>query len=205
METQNNGIATKPLIDQAIEYNILVKSPSQTQTPLQIVCFFDFEKNQHYQGGTDAVNQHFSGEIDSLRRKGIFKGDFLETLLIIPKRSQIPAQKLLLVGLGDPLALSFDSLEKVGYYTFLEAQKLKVDSFCFAPSLKDAGVSLPEGLAVSKALPMGMSRAVAATRMLAEQNLGDEVSVQKIFLLAGEAQASHAYDGLFQAFGNTQN
>lgn len=202
MQTQNTPVKTKPLIDQGIAYNILVESPSQTNTPLQIVCFFDFGKNQHYQGGTEAVNQHFAGEIDNLRKNGVFKGDFLETLLIIPRLSQIPAQKLLLIGLGDPLSLSFELLEQVGYCALLEAQKLQINSFCFAPSLKDAGLSMPEGLAVSNALPQGMSRAVAAATMLAQQNLGNDITIREIFLLAGEAQANHAYQGLLQAFGN---
>lgn len=200
MNTQKTGIATAPLTDQNINYNILIESPSQTKTPLQMVCFFDFDKNQHYQGGTEAVNQHFNGEIDNLRRKGIFRGNFPETLLITPKQSQIPAQKLLLIGLGDPSRLSFELLEQVGYNAVFEALKLRVDSFCFAPSLKDAGLSLPEDLDISTALTHGMSRAVATARLLAEKNLGDEPTLREIFMLASEAQAAHAYKGLSKAF-----
>lgn len=200
MKKQITETGLNPLVNENIKYNILVESPSQTITPLQMVCFFDFSENQNYQGGTAAVNQHFNGEIDNLRKAGIFKGNFLETLLITPKQAQIPAEKLLLFGLGNPSALSFELLEQVGYYAALEALKLGVESFCFAPSLKDAGILMQPGLEVSTALPRGMAKAISVARTLADKKLGDKVSLKEIFLLAGEAQAAYAYQGLIKAF-----
>lgn len=185
-----------------INFSVLVQSPSATGTPLQIVCFFDSNKNQHYEGGTDAVNAHFSGAIAELRSNGTFSGRELETLLITPTQQQIPADQLLLIGLGNPDEVSLKLFEKVGYLIVLEAAKLNVTAFCFAPSLKDAGVS---GLAaddVSAALAKGMQHALDTTAILSSKGLMRISVLKKITLLAGAPQAENAFKGLQRFFGN---
>jgi len=202
MTTEGNNNSIEPFVRNGISFNTLVVSPSETITSMQIICFFDFQKNQYYSGGTYAVNQHFGNELHEIRSKGIFRGNALETLLITPCLNQIPAHLLLLIGLGDPEKLSLDLLESVGYAITMEAIKLKVTDFCFAPSLKDAGITLSFGkTSVSKALGQGIVKALKASAVLVQKNLAQPILLTKINLLAGQPQAVYGHEGLRQAFG----
>jgi hypothetical protein len=199
-EANNNDL--KEIMKDGVRFNIKVTSPSETITSLQIVCFFNFPKNQHYEGGTYAVNEHFGGEIHQLRKSGIFRGAALETLLITPQLRQIPAHQLLLLGLGDPEEFNLDFVELVGYTTVIEAVKLNVKDFCFAPSLKDAGLVMSfEKTDISKMLAKGILRAINTSAILSQKNLLGPIALTEINLLAGQEQAKNAYLGLQQAFG----
>ena len=201
MESEINTTHHQLVVKNGINYAVKVVSPSETVTSLQVVCFFDFTKNQHYEGGTYAVNQHFNGAIHEVRQSGIFKGNELETLLITPVLKQIPAHKLLLMGLGDPDTLNLDLFNRVGYSVVLEAVKLGVSNLCFAPSIKDAGLSGFAASDVSKALVQGMNSAVEAITILHQKNLAPDILLKEVLLLAGQPQADNAYRGLQEAFG----
>ena len=200
MENEINITQHQPVVKNGISYTVKVVSPSETVTSLQVVCFVDFTKNQHYEGGTYAVNQHFNGAIQDVRQSGIFKGNELETLLITPVLKQIPAQRLLLVGLGDPDTLNLDLFNRVGYSVVLEALKLGVSNLCFAPSIKDAGLSGFAASDVSKALAQGMDSAVEVFTILHQKNLAPDILLNEVLLLAGQPQADNAYRGLQEAF-----
>lgn len=190
-----------PIHKDGVNYNTLVKSPSETTTSLQIVCFFNIDLNEHYEGGTYAINEHFKGAIHDIRKSGIFKGRALETLLITPASKQIPAEKLLLIGLGDPRALDLDLMEIAGYTAVMEAVKTGVKDFCFAPSLKDAGMIMSfKKTDLSQTLANGMHRAFTAATALAQKNMLAPVLLKEIYLLAGQAQADNSYQGLKRAF-----
>jgi hypothetical protein len=190
-----------PIHKDGVNYNTLVKSPSETITSLQIVCFFDIDLNEHYEGGTYAVNEHFKGAIHDIRKSGIFKGRTMETLLITPASKQIPAEKLLLIGLGDPGALDLDLMEIAGYTAVMEAVKAGVKDFCFAPCLKDAGMIMSfKKTDLSQTLANGMHRAFTAATALAQKNMLAPVLLKEIYLLAGQAQADNSYQGLKMAF-----
>jgi hypothetical protein len=190
-----------PIHKDGVNYNTLVKSPSETTTSLQIVCFFDIDLNEHYEGGTYAVNEHFKGAIHDIRKSGIFKGRALETLLITPASKQIPAEKLLLIGLGDPGELDLDLMEIAGYTAVMEAVRAGVKDFCFAPSLRDAGIIMSfKKTDLSKTLANGMHRAFTATTALAQKSMLAPVLLKEIYLLAGQAQADNSYQGLKRAF-----
>lgn len=192
--------ANQSIVKNGVSYGVKILSPSETVTSLQVVCFVDFNKNQHYEGGTYAVNEHFQGTIDEVRKSGVFRGIEMQTLLLTPMLKQIPAQKLLLMGLGDPAKLSLDLFNRVGYNVVLEALKLGVSDLCFAPSIKDAGLSGFAAADVSKALALGMNAALEATAILYQKNLAPEISLKEIYLLAGQPQGENAYQGLEEAF-----
>ena len=44
------------MVKKGVSYVVKILSPSETVTSLKVVCFVDFDKNQHYEGGTYAVN-----------------------------------------------------------------------------------------------------------------------------------------------------
>jgi len=104
------------------------------------------------------------------------------------------------MGLGDPDKLSIDLFNRVGYNVVLEALKLGVSDLCFAPSIKDAGLSGFAAADVSKALALGMNAALEATGILHQKNLAPEISLREIYLLAGQPQGENAYKGLEEAF-----
>jgi hypothetical protein len=190
-----------PIHKNGVNYNTLVKSPSETTTSLQIMCFFDINLNDIYEGGTYAVNEHFKGAIHDTRKSGIFKGRALETLLIGPVSKQIPAEILLLIWLGDPGALDLNLMEIAGYTAVMEAVKAGVKDVCFAPSLKDAGITMSfKKKNLSQTLANGMHRAFTAAISLAKRNMLTPVVLKDIYLLAGQAHAENSYQGLKKAF-----
>lgn len=91
--------------------------------------------------------------------------------VLTPHATQLPARRLLLVGLGDPARLSLEALGGVGRVAVREAIKLEEPSFCFAPSLKDAGFGGFPAADVSTALALGMVSAIATAQALAERGL----------------------------------
>lgn len=106
----------------------------------------------------------------------------------------------MLVGLGDPDTLNLDLFNRVGYSVVLEALKLGVSNLCFAPSIKDAGLSGFAASDVSKALAQGMDRAVEVVTILHQKNLAPYILLKEVLLLAGQPQADNAYRGLQEAF-----
>jgi hypothetical protein len=64
-------------------------------------------------GAPVELDKHLGGVIASLRERGEFVGDQLETILITPPKDSIKAKALLLVGLGDEDALSVKLMEAV--------------------------------------------------------------------------------------------
>ena len=79
----------------------------------------------------------------------------------------------------------------------MEAVKLRVKDFCFAPSLKDAGIAMSFGKTeISKRLAKGMPRAITTSVSLSQKKLLKPMVLADINLLAGQAQAANSYKGL---------
>lgn len=183
-------------IHNNIKFQVIPVSPSSTETPLQIVCFFDQTKNQTYAGGTELVNDHFNGAIKEMRANDCFRGDLFETLLLTPAEGQIPAKKLLLIGLGDPEKLSLDTITSVGRIAVQEAVKLNVESFSFAPSIKDAGLTTFPAGDVSIALAYGLIKGIDSSIKLKEAKLIPQFNLKEIVLLAGAQHVGASQAGL---------
>lgn len=107
-------------------------------------------------GAPVELDKEFGGAIASLRERGEFIGDELETLLIIPPKNSIKAKALLLVGLGPEKNLSLKTRERVGRVGLREAARLGARRVAFAPLIRDQGNStLPAGdveISVAKAM-----------------------------------------------------
>lgn len=179
-----------------VKFQVIPVSPSSTVTPLQIVCFFDQTKNQTYGGGTELVNHHFNDAIKMLRAEDHFRGELLETLLLTPTENQIPAKKLLMIGLGDPNTFSLDTMASIGRVAVQEAVKLNVESFSFAPSVKDAGIAAFDAGEVSVALAKGMTKAIHSSKYLADKKLIPVFNLKEIILLAGPQHVENSQAGL---------
>src|SRR3954453_2219054 len=89
---------------------VRAEGPYTADVPLQVVCYFKYTP-QAARKMFDApveLDRRLGGVIASLRERGEFAGDQLETILIAPPRGSIKANALLLVGLGEEGALSLN-------------------------------------------------------------------------------------------------
>lgn len=131
-----------------------VQSPSAEETPLQIVCVFEYTEGDLTRSppalpaslnGMVHVDEALKGLITELRKSGRFTGRALETLLITPPSGSMPARKLLLIGLGNRNDFTPDIMTGVGRAGMREAIRMGVSSYAHASDLKDAGIDSPTG------------------------------------------------------------
>lgn len=137
--TEAVGIAPTSII-KGVRYLAIHVPTDETETPLQVVCFFDQCKNKKISGGTELINNGFGGALESLREKDYFHGYAGELLVLDGGKASIRAEKILLVGLGDPSYYDATVMRRVARAIIFQAKALNVKSLCFAPSILDAGV-----------------------------------------------------------------
>src|SRR5437899_7906320 len=91
-----------------VKVRVRMEGPYTADVPLQVVCYFKYtpEGAKKMFDAPVELDKRLGGVIASLRERGQFVGEQLETILIIPSRDSIKAKALLLVGLGDENALS---------------------------------------------------------------------------------------------------
>jgi len=117
-----------------------VEGPVQAKVDLQIICLFKHKpQGDTYIEALDDLDQKLDGLLRSLRNRGLFAGDALETILITPPKNRIGAKKLLIIGLGDENTLSRDTMTRVGTVAFREAQQLHATRVAYAPTIRDQG------------------------------------------------------------------
>jgi hypothetical protein len=99
-----------------IKIKVRMEGPYTADVPLQVVCYFKYTPDgaKRMSGAPVELDKHLGGVIASLRERGEFAGDQLETILITPPKDSIKAKALLLVGLGDEDALSLKLMDAVG-------------------------------------------------------------------------------------------
>ncbi|WP_419699799.1 M17 family peptidase N-terminal domain-containing protein [Mucilaginibacter sp. NFX135] len=172
-----------------------VQSPSAEDTPLQIVCVFEYEEGDIYKSppalppalnGLVHIDHQLNGLITELRKSGKFKGHALETLLLSPPPGTIPAKKLLLIGLGKKTDFKPDLMVGVGSTGMREALRLGVSSYAHASDLKDGGLDSPTGLIATNVI-QGAVEAYQTELFLKQKNYSSLTPVTKITLLAGPA------------------
>src|SRR3989441_11684305 len=124
-----------------VKVRVRMEGPYTADVPLQVVCYFKYtpEGAKRMSGAPVELDKRLGGVIASLRERGEFVGDQLETLLITLPKDSIKAKALLLVGIGDEDALSLKVLEGVGRVALREAARLGVSRVAFAPLIRDQG------------------------------------------------------------------
>ncbi len=131
-----------------VKIKVRMEGPYTADVPLQIVCYFKYTPQgaKRMSGAPVELDKRLGGVIASLRERGEFSGDELETLYITPPKGAIKAQALLLIGLGPEENLSLQVLERVGRVGLREAASRGVKRIAFAPLIRDQGNSkLPTG------------------------------------------------------------
>src|SRR5712692_10510097 len=125
------------------------------------------------------LDKRLGGVIASLRERGEFVGDQLETLLLTPPKDSIKAKALLLVGLGDEDALSMKRMEEVGRVALREAARLGVNQVAFAPLLRDQGNSKLGTGDVETAVVRGMLLAYDTEKRLQKEGLAEKYTLEQ--------------------------
>lgn len=171
-----------------------VQSPSAQSTPLQIICIFEYQEGDltspqalpRAANGLLHVDEAMNGLITDLRKSGKFLGRRLETLLITPPKGTIPAQKLLLIGLGNRNDFTPDLMTDVGRVGMREALRLGVASYSHASDLKDGGIDSPTGI-VAVNVVKGAIEAYETEQYLVAKKLTSHKPLTKVTLLSGQA------------------
>jgi hypothetical protein len=191
------AVGTEAKVGQVDGLTVAVKveGPSTQQTPLQVACVFEYVEGDIFKSppalpaaanGMVHLDQALHGLVTDLRKSGKFAGHALETLLITPPKGTIPAERLLLIGLGDRKAFTPALMRQVGTVGMREALRLGVTSYSHASDLKDGGIESPTA-EVADAVVTGALDALAAQRYLSEKGASPAPSVGKLTLLAGPA------------------
>lgn len=195
---QNNvPIGTTKILGRAsgLSIGVTVQSPSAEETPLQIVCLFEYTAGDlttsppalpSAANGMVHVDGALKGMITELRKSGKFAGHALETLLIITPPGSMPARRLLLIGLGNRNDFNPAIMTDVGRVGMRQALLLGVRSYAHASDLKDAGIDSPTGKVAVNVIK-GAAEAFETAKYLNQNQAGPVPSVTAITLLAGPA------------------
>src|SRR5436189_427236 len=86
-----------------VRVKVRMEGPYTADVPLQVVCYFTYtpERARRMFDAPVELDRRLGGVIASLRQRGEFAAQPLETILITPPKGSIKAKALLLVGLGE--------------------------------------------------------------------------------------------------------
>jgi hypothetical protein len=184
-----------------VKVKVRMEGPYTADVPLQVVCYFKYtpEGAKRMSGAPVELDKQLGGVIASLRARGEFGGDQLETILITPPKDSIKAKALLLVGLGDEDALSLKLLEGVGRVALREAARLGVSRVAFAPLIRDQGNTKIGTGEVERAVVRGMLLAYDTEKRLQKEGLGKPFTLEEWWVEAGPAYFDETVAGVKKA------
>ena len=194
---------TKPAVidipNAPVTMRVLVQSPADTVTDLQIICLFRSSPENVLRGSLAEVNAKLNGLLDRIRKPALFRGELGETLLIAPPPGSLGAKKLLLIGLGDSQTFAPARMELVGQIVYRESSDLGVARPFFAPTILDGGFAKFGTGEVAEKVIAGLLRAQASDAVLKEANASGSRPVTGLTYLAGAANANNTRDGIERA------
>lgn len=176
-----------------VQIEVVVDSPSNQTTPLQIICLFEYKEGDIFVSppalpkelnGLVHVNDALHGLILELRKSRQFQGKFLETLLITSPPDTIKADKLLMIGLGNRNDFKPEMMQMVGVTGMREALRLNVDKYAHASDLKDSGFDSPTS-DIAGFVVTGAIRAFRTQGNLYKENASAPLTVGEITILSG--------------------
>jgi hypothetical protein len=184
-----------------VKIKVRMEGPYTADVPLQVVCYFKYtpEGAKKMGGAPVELDKRLGGVIASLRERGEFMGDPLETVLITPPKDSIKAKALLLVGLGDEDALSLKQMEGVGRVSLREAARLGVSRVAFAPLIRDQGNKKLGTGDVETAVVRGMLLAYDTEKRLQKEGLSKEFTLDEWNVEAGPDYFDETVTGVKKA------
>src|SRR5580698_7734782 len=188
-----------PISGAPIPMRILVQSPAETDTELQIICLFRSEPSNTLHGSLVEANEKLKGLLDRIRNPTLFRGELGETLLIDPPTGSLAAKRLLIIGLGDSENFTPERMELVGAIAYREASRLGVARPFFAPTVIDGGVTTSAAGQVAEQVIRGFLRAERTERVVQEGGASRGPVIQELTFLAGPQRAADAQKGIENA------
>jgi hypothetical protein len=201
-DEEKKEVKEKPLdAPNGVKIKVRMEGPSTADVPLQVVCYFKYtpEGVKKMYGAPVELDKRLGGVIASLRERGEFVGNHLETLLIAPPRDSIKAKALLLVGLGDEEALSLKRMEAVGRVSLREAARLGASRVAFAPLIRDQGNSKLGTGDVETAVERGMLLAYDTEKRLQKEGLAKPFTLEQWNVEAGPDYFEETVKGVQKA------
>jgi hypothetical protein len=189
-----------------VKLKVRMEGPYTADVPLQIICYFKYtpERAKRMSGAPVELDKRLGGMIGSLRERGEFVGDELETLLITPPKDSIKAKALLLVGLGDEENLSLTLMERVGRVSAREAARLGVHQVAFAPLIRDQGNTKIGTGDVETAVVRGMLLAYDTEKRLQKESLAKEFTLDEWNVEAGPTYFDETITGVQKAIAEAE-
>lgn len=187
------------IVGAQIPIQILLQSPAETKTDLQVICLFRSSPVNMLHGSLLELNEKLNGLLERIRKPDLFRGDLGETLLLAPPRDSLGARKLLIIGLGDSQGFSPQRMQLVGEILYTEAARIGVAHPFFAPTVLDGGVSTFNTGEVAEQVVGGFLRAASVDKLLRAANSGDGSEVRALTYLAGAKNVSSTRQGIEKA------
>jgi hypothetical protein len=182
-----------------IPIQVLVQSPADTETDMQVICLFRSSAVNTMHGSLTEMNEKLKGLLDRIRKPDLFRGELGETLLIAPPRGSLGARKLLIIGLGNSQTFSPKQMQMVGEILYAEAARLGVAHPYFAPTILDGGVTKFTTGEVAEQVIAGFLRAAATDKALRDASASPSQPVATLTYLAGAMNAAGTRDGIEKA------
>jgi hypothetical protein len=184
-----------------VKLKVRMEGPYTADVPLQVVCYFKYtpEGVKRMSGAPVELDKQLGGAIASLRERGEFTGDQLETILITPPKDSIKAKALLLVGLGDEDGLSLKLMEAVGRVSLREAARLGARRVAFAPLIRDQGNTKFGTGDVETAVVRGMLLAYDTEKRLQKEGLAKAYTLDEWNVEAGPKYFDETVEGVQKA------
>ncbi len=208
-QASSQGAETKPAEFQVskapIPTRVLVQSPAETDTELQIICLFASAPENTLHGSLVEINEKLKGLLDKIRKPEVFRGDLGETILIVPPAGSLAARKLLIIGLGDSESFTAQRMEFVGSIVYRESNRLGVAHPFFAPTILDGGVTTFGTGLVAENFYGGFLRAARTEKILKDGGASAGKVLQDLTFLAGPTHAADTQHALQEAVVNSPN
>lgn len=169
-----------------LKLTVRMQGPYDADVQLQVVCYFKHkEAGDTTLGAAIELDEKLGGVIASLRDRGEFAGDELETMLLVPPGGTIKPRALLLIGMGDEESLSLERMERVGRVAVREASRLGAKRVAFAPLIRDQGSSKFGTGEVASAVVRGVLFAFDTDRRLQREGLAKAHTIEEWMSEAG--------------------
>ncbi len=183
-----------------IPTRVLLQSPAETVTELQIICLFESTPENALHGALVETNEKLRGLLDQVRKPTLFRGELGETFLIEPPAGSLGAKKLLVIGLGDSQTFTPQRMELVGSIAYREANRLGIAHPYFAPTILDGGVTKYTTGQAAENFIAGFLRAARAEKILKNAGASQRQVLQDLTYLAGPAHAADTQQGIERGF-----
>jgi hypothetical protein len=191
--------ASVSVADGPVPIQVLVESPAETTTDLQVICLFHSSPQNLLHGSLTEMNEKLKGLLDLIRRPDRFRGELGETLLITPAPGTIPAKRLLIIGLGDSKTFAPERMQFVGEILYTESERIGAAHPYFAPTVLDGGVSKFATGEVAQQVITGFARAAETQRLLHDAHASNAKTLKSLTYLAGEKNLGSTRDGIYRA------